>query len=224
RLPYLPMVLPPAPRPQPRAGVGADAAASRPGRRPLRDARRAVRGADARRAAGVDLLQHRAGNRLRRPLPRGLRRTRAPRAVGAARPRAARALLHAEPRPARGPRPRRPRRLRRRHPGHDRRRAGAARALTAGRAALTRPASTNGADDRSSAPLARSAGRYTTVTRVAPARGSRFARTRGRRVARRRLDHPGSLGPSPHFSPVAFCERQGRAISGRTRPSLLDVL
>jgi len=32
-----------------------------------------------------------------------------------------------------------------------------------------------------------------------------------------------SGAPSPHFSPVAYCERQGRAISGRTRPSLLDV-
>src|SRR5437899_2486900 len=134
RLPYLPMVLPPAPRPQPRPGLGADRAASRPRRRPLRDARRAFRGADARRAAGVDLLQHRAHDRLPRPLPRGLRRARAPGAVGAARPRAARALLHAEPRPARGPRPRRPRRLRRRHPGHHRRRARGRGALTAARA------------------------------------------------------------------------------------------
>src|SRR2546428_10081748 len=33
-----------------------------------------------------------------------------------------------------------------------------------------------------------------------------------------------SSAPSPHFSPAAYCERQGRAISGRTRPSLLDVL
>ena len=33
-----------------------------------------------------------------------------------------------------------------------------------------------------------------------------------------------SSAPSPHFSPAAYCERQGRAISGRTQPSLLDVL
>src|SRR5205814_2357425 len=37
------------------------------------------------------------------------------------------------------------------------------------------------------------------------------------------IDPAQTAASSPHFSPVAYCERQGRVISGRTRPSLLDV-